>query len=405
VKEFATSIQNGVMPPMKDLHAQMRLDPELAQWMNLRTKVEGFSSTLKKNQDLVRTIPQIFKNLTGTDQGMMVFSQLFGDPESAQKTMDDYKKILEAKPEGDDVSGTGAINKTYKQNLDDAKAAWNSLTIEIGNNFLPTATKIMQALTKIGELLSGHPAVLKLIIGGLEALAARWLVLKAAMVIDPIVRNLATNFGKIWTSAQEAFGKIGLNCKKTYAEITDEAIASAGRSIQTAEGAANRQIESQQKVAAASKEAATEQTAISQETADKQIADQVRVTGAAEKTNAAIGTQRAEAGRIATADVEEAATQEIAAEERVQAAAEGADGAIAAGGAAGGKGLLARASNLILPAMIAQQVYDFGKDTYDNATNAEADPNAQKSRRQSADQYGDDGHPWRDKRPDFCGGS
>jgi TP901 family phage tail tape measure protein len=351
-KDYADQLNNGINPGMKDLHAQKELDPLLAQWDQARKKVEGYSDTLNKNKDIVQTVSQVMKSITGTDQGMLVFSQLFGDEAAMKKTMSLYEEAKKARADlNGNVHDFDKVEETYQFKLDATKAAWHSLSVEIGNDFLPAAKKVMDVLGGIAGFLGRHETLLNVVIKAVEVLAARWVLMKAALVLDPVFAAMGVGFGKVLASAESTFGGIWKSADTAYGKATTAAVESAQKSVIAAEGSATRQIAAQDKVAVNAEAAAGKGTVAVVAAAEKQVLSQDGITVAATKTNVAVGSGRAEAAAAGAIGVEAAAAKEVIAEGEVGAAAVAANGKLG-GLLAGGKGLLGMAGLMAVPELL-----------------------------------------------------
>jgi TP901 family phage tail tape measure protein len=286
-KAFADELNSGVAPNMRKLHEQALADPKLAQWVTLRNHVDGLSQNLRRLQPELETVQQAWKEATGGAETLNVASQLVGSPEDIQKTLDAIKKVSQSTTDaGNNVKGFNETQDTLNQKMRDARAAFGAAAIELGTSFIPVMTDVANVAKTVGDLLAQNPGLARDAVDAMEGLAGIWLAYKAvtSQTAQDAVKALK------WIGTQTGL-------------LKDQTIADS---------------------AAAS---------------EKQIADQGRVSGAAEKTNAALGPQRATAAAEGERGVAAAATAEVGEENAVAEAAGRADGAIAGGAAGAGGGM------------------------------------------------------------------
>jgi TP901 family phage tail tape measure protein len=196
-KATADAINAGNID-FKAIRQAKEIDPALAQWDTMRHKVEGLSSNLQKLQPELETVQQLFKEGTGGAETLSVLSQLFGNPDDAQKTTDAVNKISKATTDAQgNVAGFADTMKGANAKLDQAKAAFGAAEAEIGSAFIPTMTSAANAAKEVGDVLAKHPAIAHAAVDALGVLGGSWLTFKALNIAETILSPIARGLGGI----------------------------------------------------------------------------------------------------------------------------------------------------------------------------------------------------------------
>lgn len=290
-------------------------------FLALIQQVDGFTSSSKNAQSALETFDQAFKRATGGAQSLNVGLQLID--EKGQQANDIIKKISDTNsqvwPDGQKhVAGFKDAMDGYNAKLDQTKAGFNALKIELGNEMLPVLTEFAHGMSDVAGYFVEHKGQLEALITTMGVLGTVWLGYKAitSQTAQDAVKALK------WIGTQTGL-------------LKDQTIRDSA------------------------------------ESSGKQIADQAKVTEAAGATNKALGSGRAAAAAEGAVGVKNAATEEVLAENNVRNAALEADGAMSGGGGAapgnGGKGGFMRGlakGALALP--LVQTVYDMGQGLQDS---------------------------------------
>ncbi|QGJ91841.1 tape measure protein [Mycobacterium phage Traaww1] len=183
-KAFADAIQNGTLSAkdMKNLRLQEKLEPALKDWDAMHQKINSINPILKKNQDQVQTYASLVKKITGTDQGMTVFSSLFGDEKTTEKTLKLWKDAREAHADANgDVEHASEVMETYRAKLDATHSALHSLGIQLGDTFLPYIKGMADGLRNVAQWLGEHEKLTGALIKTVAGLAGAWITVKVAV--------------------------------------------------------------------------------------------------------------------------------------------------------------------------------------------------------------------------------
>ncbi len=202
---------------LKELRTEAKIDPQLQQWMAMRTTVDGLSSNLKKLQPDLETVQQLFKETTGGTETLNVLAQLYGTPEDAQKTADAVNQVGAATADADGkVKGFSEAQKGLNAQMSDAKAAFGAAAIKLGDDFIPALTSAARGLLDVANLLEQHPGLAEAAATAVGLFGGAWLVIKGYNIASTVVGPIATGIGTLITrlgearSALAAFGAAGI---------------------------------------------------------------------------------------------------------------------------------------------------------------------------------------------------
>lgn len=197
---------------LKELRTEAKIDPQLQQWIAMRTTVDGLSSNLKKLQPDLETVQQLLGETTGGAETLNVLAQLYGTPEDAQKTAAAVAQVSQATADAKgDVKGFSDVQKGLNAQMSDAKAAFGAAAIKLGDDFIPTLTLAAHGLHDVADVLEQHPALAEAAATAVGLFGTAWLAIKgyniASTVLGPIatgIGTLITRFGAADTAAATA---------------------------------------------------------------------------------------------------------------------------------------------------------------------------------------------------------
>lgn len=195
-KAMADQLNAGTFTDFKGLRLEKENEPALAQWDSARKKVDGLSSNLRKLQPQLETILQLFKETSGGAETLNVLSQLYGNPEDAQKTADATKAIGQAHADAKgQVAGFADTMEGAKAKMDAARSAFGAAEAEIGNAFIPIMTAAANVAKDVGDVMSKHPGIAHAVIDALGLLGGAWLTIKGIGIVETILAPVTAGLG------------------------------------------------------------------------------------------------------------------------------------------------------------------------------------------------------------------
>jgi TP901 family phage tail tape measure protein len=175
------------------------------QWAVQQNSSKGFSSALKSGSTTTQSYTQALAKATGNATSMNVAMLLTG--ENSKATADKISSLNEATDEaGYNVKGWGDIQGNFNQKVDVAKSSLGALSISIGQQFLPLATKVITAVAKIAQGLAGSVTWLKNSSVWVKAAAVALGTLILAATLWTVGVKAAALATKLFTAVMEALG-------------------------------------------------------------------------------------------------------------------------------------------------------------------------------------------------------
>ncbi|MDY0112711.1 MAG: phage tail tape measure protein [Corynebacterium sp.] len=207
-KKLADDLKSGAIT-LRELRTQAVIDPQLRQWITMRSTVDGLSTNLKKLQPDLETVQQLFKETTGGAETLNVLAQLYGNPEEAQKTADAVSQIGSATTDAKgQVKGFADTQKGLNAQMSDATAAFGAAATKLGEDFVPAMTTAAHWATDLAEVLGEHPAIAEAAATAVGLMGGAWLLIKgynlASTVLTPIGAALDLLYPKLDTVAGSA---------------------------------------------------------------------------------------------------------------------------------------------------------------------------------------------------------
>ena len=252
LRAVADQVKAGTLAPtVGKLESAAGLDldeaHQVAQWAALREKSTGLNSTLTgaKNTDL--TYQQMLIAATGNQESARVAANLTGD-ENKKDLAVSKADIGGAKAsKGGDVAGWENVQGNFNQQMKEAKASFESLTIELGTMFLPAATSVAKALGQVAGWLEKNKTVAKDVVIGIGAISAAFVAFKigtgviaafnAVMEANPIVLVATALVGlgvavyeayQHWTPFRNIVNEVGRALKSAGEWIAHAAVSAWG---------------------------------------------------------------------------------------------------------------------------------------------------------------------------------
>lgn len=210
--------------------------------------------TLEGSQ-IMQTYSQTLKSAMGTQTGMNVALMLGG--ENAEYAADAVKQVSGATADAQgNVKGWAEVQGTFNQKWSEFKASMGGALIMLGQQFLPTMTKVVDVLKDGADWLQKHPTAMKALaiaIGTLTAAAAlatvaMWafniacyanpigLIVAAAIIITvaataaliaifyqfrDIMSSLGDTWDKVWPPIKHFFTQLGGWISDAYHAVID----------------------------------------------------------------------------------------------------------------------------------------------------------------------------------------
>ena len=169
---------------------------QMDQARKLIDTVDGFSKRFANGREVIETVTQASKELTGTMSAEQVYLQTTGD--HAEELSNGIKKLSDTHAEADgSVKGFNETQETLNAKMRDAKAAFNAMAIEVGTTFVPIMTDVADVAKNIGELMSRHPGIMHAAADAVVAFGTAWLGIKAMNILGTVIGPIADGIGMI----------------------------------------------------------------------------------------------------------------------------------------------------------------------------------------------------------------
>ena len=169
---------------------------------------DGFSKRYAKGRETLETYTQAMVEMTGTTSGAAVAFQTTG--EHAKETNEGIQRIRDTTAEADGtVKGFNETQETLNAKMRDAHAAFNAMAIEVGTTFVPIMTDVANIAKNIGEVMSGHPAIMHAAADAVVAFGTAWLGIKAMNILGTVIGPIADGIGMIIGKEEAATAMAG----------------------------------------------------------------------------------------------------------------------------------------------------------------------------------------------------
>ncbi|WP_245720864.1 transglycosylase SLT domain-containing protein [Nocardia pseudovaccinii] len=158
------------------------------QWLSVHTTANGFNDLLKKGGDAQQTFAAAMQKATGDMASYRVATMLTG--ENAESANQAIRDIGAATQEADgSVLHWHDTQSTFNQQLHEFKGSVGAAAIQIGNDLLPAATKMVAGLKDGANWLQEHKKVGDGLIVTIGGIAAGWLAWKVASGTFSLVKS------------------------------------------------------------------------------------------------------------------------------------------------------------------------------------------------------------------------
>lgn len=159
---------------------------QLDQWLSLDKRVTGFSAAIKAGKSDIQTYQSAMALATGDMSSMDVALMVGG--ENAAKTSENIKMVAGTTTEADgSVKGWAETQATFNQQMSEFKASIGATAIEIGTNFLPTATATAHVLGDVGRWLGDNKGFLDALIISIGAAVAAFVTFKTVSAMWTVI--------------------------------------------------------------------------------------------------------------------------------------------------------------------------------------------------------------------------
>lgn len=139
----------------------------------------GFTNLIKNGSPQAQNYSQAMAKLGGDVAGLNTILMTTG--ENWKDTKNNINLVSHATADASgNVKGWGDIQTNFNQKMAEAKAGFGALGIEIGNMFLPAATKVADVLAKAAGWMEKHQGLTKTLVIGLGAVATAFVGVKVA---------------------------------------------------------------------------------------------------------------------------------------------------------------------------------------------------------------------------------